>query len=169
MDFAGAIQVGLKKYADFRGRATRAEYWWFYLFTFLVSLMGGAIDIAIHQTSTGPVQSLISLALALPQISLTVRRNRDAGFSAWWMLLWVIPVGLAVIGVVGNWQALSGLSQIYPAVISNAEVVQIGMLLLQTFGASLVAFIAVGLFFFVLTLLPSKAPKRQPVVATTDY
>ena len=37
MTFQESIQVCFKKYADFTGRASRSEYWWFMLFLFLVS------------------------------------------------------------------------------------------------------------------------------------
>lgn len=40
MTFQEAIKVCLNKYADFTGRASRAEFWWFYLFCVIVSLFG---------------------------------------------------------------------------------------------------------------------------------
>lgn len=44
MDFVGAIKAGFKNYVNFRGTATRPEYWYWVLFTFLVSLVLGAFE-----------------------------------------------------------------------------------------------------------------------------
>ena len=41
--FADAIRICFNKYADFKGRAPRAEYWWWVLFTFVVSMATGWI------------------------------------------------------------------------------------------------------------------------------
>ena len=38
MNFQEAIRICFSKYADFNGRATRPEYWWFVLFVVLVGL-----------------------------------------------------------------------------------------------------------------------------------
>lgn len=52
--FVEAIKICFNKYADFSGRATCAEYWWFFLFQFLVGcvlgwipFLGWAINVAI--------------------------------------------------------------------------------------------------------------------------
>ena len=42
--FGAAIQLGFKNYINFRGRATRAEYWWWFLFVFLGGVVTGIID-----------------------------------------------------------------------------------------------------------------------------
>ncbi len=168
MQFFDAVKIAFKKYADFRGVATRPEYWWFTLFVFLVSLIGGAIDIAIRQESNGPVQMLLSVALFLPQITMTVRRNRDAGFSAFWLFLWLLPTALLVYGIASNVDNLVPLASIDPNTLDEAAAMQIASVLLTVFGPAVLTFIAVGIFFFVVSLLPSKKPK-QPVVASIDY
>ena len=40
MDFSEAVRTCVAKYADFNGRATRAEYWWFMLFIVLLTVIG---------------------------------------------------------------------------------------------------------------------------------
>ena len=77
--FVEAIKVCLTKYVDGKGRASRSEYWYFALFTFI-------IDVA-----TGGVAAILVL---LPSITVSVRRLHDIGKSAW-VLLWVL---LPVIG-----------------------------------------------------------------------
>jgi uncharacterized membrane protein YhaH (DUF805 family) len=81
----------LKKYATFKGRAPRAEYWWFYLGTFIVSAVLKALD-ALAGTGDA-IGNVGSIALLLPWIAVTVRRLHDTERSGWWIL------GLAV-GVV---------------------------------------------------------------------
>jgi len=74
MDFVGAVRAGFKNYVNFRGTATRPEYWYWVLFTALVSIVANAID------RTGSLSGLFSLATLLPGLGVTVRRLRDAGF-----------------------------------------------------------------------------------------
>ena len=169
MEFFDAIKLGFKKYADFRGRSTRPEYWWFFLFAFLVSLIGGAVDMAIHQSDNAPVQSIINLGLFLPQLALMVRRNRDAGFSALWLLAWLIPVGLAVYGVAGNPDFVHQIQlELVAYQTQEQTVLAIANILAPVFGPALLSVIPIALFFFIISLLPSRKAK-PPVVASIDY
>jgi uncharacterized membrane protein YhaH (DUF805 family) len=87
----------LKKYAVFSGRAPRAEYWWYYLGTVIVS-----IPIGLFEKITGTSQvfsSMYQLALILPWLGVTVRRLHDIDRSAWWLLALVVPLGLVGIAV----------------------------------------------------------------------
>ena len=45
MTFGQAIHTCLRKYADFAGRAARSEFWWFILFTALVSAALTALNL----------------------------------------------------------------------------------------------------------------------------
>ena len=96
MDFVGAVRAGFKNYVNFRGTATRPEYWYWVLFTALVSIVANAID------RTGSLSGLFSLATLLPSLGVTVRRLRDAGFSWTWLLLPVpgfIPFIYGLVGI----------------------------------------------------------------------
>jgi uncharacterized membrane protein YhaH (DUF805 family) len=77
MGFGEAIRVCFSKYADFRGRARRSEYWYFILFCVLVRLVSIVL---------GPLSIVVGLALFLPQLSVMVRRFHDTGRSGWWIL-----------------------------------------------------------------------------------
>ena len=84
MNFSDAIKTCLQKYIDFNGRASRSEYWWFVLLTFLLSFI--------------PVIGwIIRLVLLLPSLAVQVRRLHDMNRSAWWLLLLVPPI--TIIGV----------------------------------------------------------------------
>ena len=84
MTFGEAIRTCFSKYATFEGRASRSEYWWFFLFNFLVSLGCGMIS----DTLSG----LFSLAVLLPSLAVGVRRLHDIDMSGWFLLVWLIPV-----------------------------------------------------------------------------
>ncbi len=103
MDFATAIRTCLSKYATFTGRASRPEFWWFALFTMLVSAVTNTIDSAIgvginavwwgKDAHFDLFNSVAQLVLLLPSIAVTTRRFRDAGKSFnnfFWLLLPVI-------------------------------------------------------------------------------
>lgn len=88
--FGGAIKVCLIKYVNGRGRATRSEYWWFYLFAVLVSIGAGIIA-----GLTGVAALFyISYALWLPLFVAGRRRLQDINRSGWWLL---ISFGLGAI------------------------------------------------------------------------
>ncbi|MCZ2497319.1 DUF805 domain-containing protein [Xylophilus sp. Kf1] len=91
MNFGQAITVCLRhKYAEFTGRASRSEFWWFVLFNLLVSIAAAEI----HPT----LSLVVTLALLLPSCAVSVRRLHDIGRSGWWLLLQFVPlIGFLVL------------------------------------------------------------------------
>jgi uncharacterized membrane protein YhaH (DUF805 family) len=103
--FVDAIKRGFKKYATFSGRASRSEYWWWYLFTFLTYLVLGLLTYVVGITTSrdgGRTPGLLALPLIIlfaafalgiivPTLALNVRRLHDAGYSGWLVLLMLIP------------------------------------------------------------------------------
>ncbi len=77
MDFGEAIKVCFNKFANFEGRARRSEFWWFQLFTYIISSLTCGIG---------------GLVLLLPTIAVTARRLHDTGRSGWLQLLMFIPI-----------------------------------------------------------------------------
>lgn len=86
MTFTESIRACFNKYADFNGRATRSEFWWFMLFLFLVSCALNLIN------RSGTLAGLFSLATFLPSIAVGARRLHDTNRSGWWQLLVLVPV-----------------------------------------------------------------------------
>jgi uncharacterized membrane protein YhaH (DUF805 family) len=84
MTFQESVQVCFRKYAEFNGRATRSEYWWFFLFLLLVSL---AVSIVSDTLSI-----LFSLATLVPILAVGARRLHDTNRSGWWQLIGFVPV-----------------------------------------------------------------------------
>ena len=84
MTFGESISICFKKYATFEGRASRSEYWWFFLFTLLASTATGIISEALS--------ALFSLAVLLPSLAVGARRLHDTDRSGWFLLLWFIPL-----------------------------------------------------------------------------
>lgn len=88
--FTSAVSLCLKRYFQPGGRAPRSEYWYFFLFTVLVS-----IATSIAETMLGPSGSmlgLIDLAFIIPSITVLVRRLHDIDRSGWWWLIILIPL-----------------------------------------------------------------------------
>jgi uncharacterized membrane protein YhaH (DUF805 family) len=96
MSFPDAVKICLSKYVDFKGRARRSEYWWFALFTVLVSIVASILDAILGtdyggSTSGGVINTIATLALLLPGIAVGIRRLHDTSRVGWWILIGLIP------------------------------------------------------------------------------
>ncbi|OWP63074.1 DUF805 domain-containing protein [Hymenobacter amundsenii] len=87
------LQVLKDKYAQFTGRARRAEYWYFFLFNIIVSMILGFIDGAIFGRQI--ISTIYSLAVIVPGIALAIRRMHDVGKSGWFVLIPIYNLILA--------------------------------------------------------------------------
>ena len=93
MNFFQSINYCLKHYSDFNGRASRSEYWWFFLFTFIVETMGAILDhgfLSYFDTAQewGIFETIAIIALTLPSLAVGARRLHDINRSGWWQLLY---------------------------------------------------------------------------------
>lgn len=82
------------KYATFSGRATRSEFWWFYLFTLGLTWAANIVGSVSGQDGASVLGGLVSLALFLPSLAAGCRRLHDTGRSGWWQLLGITVIGL---------------------------------------------------------------------------
>ena len=90
MEFTEAIAHCFRHYAVFKGTASRSEYWWWFLFSFLVGCATGIIDSVYFGNEidgTSPFSALTNLALLLPGLAVGARRLHDIGKSGWWQLI----------------------------------------------------------------------------------
>ena len=88
--FSQAIKLGFGKYADFGGRATRAEYWWWVLLVVLV----GWVPL---------IGTLFTLVTFIPSLAVTSRRLHDVGRSGWWQgLPWLLVAVMVVTAILSQ-------------------------------------------------------------------
>ncbi len=105
MGFTDAVRNALmNNYVNFNGRASRSEYWWFFLFTMILQFIALPIDIVVlgyDMMDPGAIQivgTIAGLALFLPGLCVLVRRLHDLGKSGWWFLIALIPfLGIIVL------------------------------------------------------------------------
>lgn len=85
--FLEAVALFFSRYADFKGRSRRSEYWWVMLFNVIVSVV-----LVLLPDSLAFLSSLWSLAILVPSLAICIRRLHDVGKSGWWYLFILIPL-----------------------------------------------------------------------------
>ena len=103
-----AVKLWLKNWKNFSGRASRSEYWWVTLATFIVMTVlmvvlslivlgavaasnGSDTAVGVALASMYGIMALVSLAAFVPSLSLGIRRLHDTNQSGWMYLLTFIP------------------------------------------------------------------------------
>ncbi|MBB6306526.1 DUF805 domain-containing protein [Xanthobacter tagetidis] len=113
MTFQESVGSCFRQYATFTGRASRSEFWWFWVFTLLVDVaafivsatliggsvtaVGGADGMSWFVATQGWLPGLVHLALFLPSLAVAIRRLHDVGRSGWWFLILFVPFGFFVL------------------------------------------------------------------------
>ncbi len=96
----------LKKYAVFTGRASRQEFWMFFLFNMIIGIILSIVDNVAGSTYTyyasmgvpvrvGYIQNFYSLLVFIPNLSVSVRRLHDVNKSG--HLLWLVFAPLVLL------------------------------------------------------------------------
>lgn len=104
------IQKCFRLYIDGNGRARRAEYWWWALFSIVIALVAGFIDLSFGMNpytglpNSQIVSSIVGLGLLAPTVAVMSRRLHDSGKSGW---IAAAPMGSAILG--GLLGAMGGL------------------------------------------------------------
>lgn len=101
MGFGAAVRTCFRKYFRISGRASRAEYWWFALFTGLLVLVASVVEVLLigpHtlEGSGGPIVALTNLATICPSLTVLIRRMHDIGKRGYVIL---VPLLFAAIGI----------------------------------------------------------------------
>lgn len=92
LTFLESIRLCLTKYAEFNGRASRSEFWWFTLFVTLV------VSALVYLSET--LASVFLIAMLLPLLAAGARRLHDTGKSGWWQLFLLAPAaGIVLVGI----------------------------------------------------------------------
>lgn len=104
MSFGEAISTCFRKYVDFRGYASRPEYWWFVLFYALVYLAAKILDAIVgagtQSSGFALFSTILLLGMFLPGLAAVVRRLRDAGYGWGWVFITVIPLVGSIVLIV---------------------------------------------------------------------
>ncbi len=98
--FGQAIAICFGKYAEFRGRAGRPEYWFWVLFQVLFAIALTIVDLVLFDVLDRGFSAVVSLSLFLPGLAVTVRRLHDIDYSGWWTLIFAVPVIGAIILII---------------------------------------------------------------------
>lgn len=109
MTFTQAISSGFGKYATFSGRASRSQFWFWTLFTILVSSVSYTLDFAVFGVDLdalfSPIGDIANLVLLVPSLAIAARRLHDMDRTGWWQLLLLTGIGIFVLLV---WYCLKG-------------------------------------------------------------
>jgi uncharacterized membrane protein YhaH (DUF805 family) len=115
MGFMDAVKSVYRNYVTFSGRAARSEYWWYFLFSILVSIVimivEGALGLGQGSFSSGdgsfsaaysggPLSIIWSLGNLLPALAVGIRRLHDTDRSGWWLLIALVPIIGAIVLIV---------------------------------------------------------------------
>lgn len=93
IEFLDAIKLAINRYSDFQGRSTVAEFWWYYLFTFLVGCCCGIPYL-------GALFMVAQIALIVPTLAIAWRRMHDIGKDGAYALIALIPLVGAILFIV---------------------------------------------------------------------
>lgn len=141
MGFQQSVKTCFRKYVTFSGRASRSEYWYFFLFLILGNIFTGLLDsllfgaTVVQSTVTdtsahasvdnsGPLASLFSLVLFLPSLAAGWRRMHDSGRSGLYLffpfilmmaLVLMIFVTAGTVNLTGNVLGLESIAAIFGA------------------------------------------------------
>lgn len=99
-----AVRTAICRATNFRGRASRSEYWWFFAFYLASAVVLLAVGAYVAERSDTESADLVSSAVNLlilvglwPLLAAASRRMHDGGRSALWLLIGIVPIaGLAV-------------------------------------------------------------------------
>jgi uncharacterized membrane protein YhaH (DUF805 family) len=100
LSFNEAVGTCFRKYFDFSGRARGSEYWYFFLFSFILGIVVTILDINLFGNNWedyGPLYIITTLGLFIPSISAATRRLHDSGKSGWWQLLYFTIIGIFLV------------------------------------------------------------------------
>lgn len=167
MSFLGAVKSGFKNYINFKGKASRREFWYWVLFTILLGIVLGTIegiiwptsaptgdpvtDIQALNTDVTPLTTISSFLLLIPNLSMLARRLHDAGYSAKWLFIQLVPLAYGIFATIGGVTLIND----YPAgqEFSAELLMALVFLIVPIFALVAVVFV----IFLVLSLKKSKS------------
>ena len=95
MNFIESIQTCYKKTFNFKDRASKSEFWWFYLYDFIIFVAGEMTlktDLNDNLIFLGLILTILFFINLIPAAAVGVRRLHDTNRSGWWYLVFLIPL-----------------------------------------------------------------------------
>jgi len=160
--FVDAVKSAFVNFRKFKGTASRREYWFYILATLLIVVVLSTIesiiwppieteDIIEALNQPTPLTTIAGLILLIPTLAVTSRRIQDSGWSGKWLflhLLWVLPLVIGVVGLVGYLNTTA-----MPEVEAAAAFIAF-------FVPALILAFGIQVFLLILCLLPSKSREQ---------
>lgn len=96
VSFAQSWVLFFRNYANFSGRSSRSAYWFWTLWSVIITLFIEILRASIGgEVSPVDIIDLVwSLAIIVPGFALAARRLHDVGRSGWWQLIFLTIVGI---------------------------------------------------------------------------
>jgi|18_taG_2_1085343.scaffolds.fasta_scaffold01668_5 uncharacterized membrane protein YhaH (DUF805 family) len=96
-----------RKFATFEGRASKSEFWPFYLLCAFLNVIAYIVDVNYFEfeSGIGPATIIFNLVTVVPLIAVSARRLHDVGKSGWWFLIGFTGIGLIPLWI---WWAGTG-------------------------------------------------------------
>ena len=91
MGFIEAVKICLSKYAQFNGRASRPEFWYFFLFFFIYFFVAGFLlgMVAVSDEVFGLATLVLIMPIFIPSIAVAARRLHDINQSGWMQCIFI--------------------------------------------------------------------------------
>ena len=91
MGFIEAVKICLSKYAQFNGRASRPEFWYFFLFFFIYFFVAGFLlgMVAVSEEVFGLATLVLIIPIFIPSIAVAARRLHDINQSGWMQCIFI--------------------------------------------------------------------------------
>ena len=96
VSFAQSWVLFFRNYANFSGRSSRSAYWFWFLWSVIITLFTEILRASIGgELSPVDIIDLVwSLGILVPSFALAARRLHDVGRSGWWQLIALTIVGI---------------------------------------------------------------------------
>ena len=91
MGFIEAVKICLSKYAQFNGRASRPEFWYFFLFFFIYFFVAGFLlgMVSVSDEVFGLATLVLLIPVFIPSIAVAARRLHDINQSGWMQCIFI--------------------------------------------------------------------------------
>ena len=95
MNIIEATKSGFSNIITWKGRASRSEFWWFYLVFIIIQVVLSFLTanyFIYYGIAAIIISYILNLVLSLSVLSLSVRRLHDVGLSGWWYWVFFAPL-----------------------------------------------------------------------------